>query len=120
MVADLVGVSEETTTGVHRLIQRFEEGKLLFPAINVNDSVTKSSSTTSTAAASPLVDGIKRATDVMISGKLAVVCGFGDVGKDLQQPCGLKGTRDRHRNRPHLCASGGHGRLHGHHRGRRT
>ena len=81
-VADgVVGVSEETTTGVHRLIQMEEEGKLLFQAINVNDSVTKSKFDNNYGCRHSLVDGIKRAMDVMISGKVAMVCGFGDVGK---------------------------------------
>jgi adenosylhomocysteinase len=93
MVADLVGVSEETTTGVHRLIQRFEEGKLLFPAINVNDSVTKSKFDNLYGCRESLVDGIKRATDVMISGKLAVVCGYGDVGKGSAAALRAQGAR---------------------------
>src|SRR5271163_4136324 len=75
------GVSEETTTGVHRLYQMFEKGKLLVPAINVNDSVTKSKFDNLYGCRESLVDGIKRATDVMIAGKVAVVCGYGDVGK---------------------------------------
>jgi adenosylhomocysteinase len=75
------GVSEETTTGVHRLYQMEREGKLLVPAINVNDSVTKSKFDNVYGCRESLVDGIKRATDVMIAGKTAVVCGFGDVGK---------------------------------------
>ena len=93
MVAELVGVSEETTTGVHRLIQRFEEGKLLFPAINVNDSVTKSKFDNLYGCRESLVDGIKRATDVMISGKLAVVCGYGDVGKGSAAALRAQGAR---------------------------
>ena len=81
-VADsVVGVSEETTTGVHRLIQMEEEGKLLFQAINVNDSVTKSKFDNNYGCRHSLVDGIKRALDVLISGKVAMVCGYGDVGK---------------------------------------
>src|ERR1700712_1405313 len=75
------GVSEETTTGVHRLYKMLEAGKLLIPAINVNDSVTKSKFDNLYGCRESLVDGIKRATDVMIAGKVAVVCGFGDVGK---------------------------------------
>ncbi len=75
------GVSEETTTGVHRLYQMQKEGRLLFPAINVNDSVTKSKFDNIYGCRESLVDGIKRGTDVMMSGKVAVVCGFGDVGK---------------------------------------
>ncbi len=75
------GVSEETTTGVHRLYQMKEEGKLLFPAINVNDSVTKSKFDNLYGCRESLADGIKRATDVMIAGKVAVIAGYGDVGK---------------------------------------
>ncbi|MDE1155977.1 MAG: adenosylhomocysteinase [Acidobacteriaceae bacterium] len=75
------GVSEETTTGVHRLYKMMEEGKLLIPAINVNDSVTKSKFDNLYGCRESLVDGIKRATDVMVAGKVAVVCGYGDVGK---------------------------------------
>ena len=78
---DWRGVSEETTTGVHRLYKMMEQGKLLVPAINVNDSVTKSKFDNLYGCRESLVDGIKRATDVMIAGKVAVVCGFGDVGK---------------------------------------
>ncbi|MFW6368511.1 MAG: adenosylhomocysteinase [Spirochaetota bacterium] len=77
----LKGVSEETTTGVHRLYQMQQTGELLFPAINVNDSVTKSKFDNVYGCRESLVDGIKRATDVMIAGKTAMVCGFGDVGK---------------------------------------
>src|SRR5206468_4907578 len=75
------GVSEETTTGVHRLYQMAEKGDLPFPAINVNDSVTKSKFDNLYGCRESLVDGIRRATDVMLSGKVAVVCGYGDVGK---------------------------------------
>ena len=78
---DWRGVSEETTTGVHRLYQMLEQGKLLVPAINVNDSVTKSKFDNLYGCRESLVDGIKRATDVMVAGKTAVVCGYGDVGK---------------------------------------
>jgi adenosylhomocysteinase len=80
-VKDWKGVSEETTTGVHRLYQMLEKGELLVPAINVNDSVTKSKFDNLYGCRESLVDGIKRATDVMIAGKVAVVCGHGDVGK---------------------------------------
>src|SRR5207244_5970998 len=76
-----IGVSEETTTGVHRLYERVKNGTLLFPAINVNDCVTKSKFDTLYGCRESLIDGIKRATDVMTSGKKAVVCGYGDVGK---------------------------------------
>ncbi len=81
MVREWKGVSEETTTGVHRLYQMMEKGELLVPAINVNDSVTKSKFDNLYGCRESLVDGIKRATDVMIAGKVAVVCGYGDVGK---------------------------------------
>ena len=81
VVEDLVGVSEETTTGVHRLYQMQEKGELLIPAINVNDSVTKSKFDNVYGCRESLVDGIKRATDVMVAGKTALICGFGDVGK---------------------------------------
>jgi adenosylhomocysteinase len=78
---EIRGVSEETTTGVHRLYQLFEEGRLLFPAYNVNDSVTKSKFDNLYGCRESLADGIKRATDVMVAGKVVVVCGYGDVGK---------------------------------------
>jgi len=81
VVKDWRGVSEETTTGVHRLYQMLEKGKLLVPAINVNDSVTKSKFDNLYGCRESLADGIKRATDVMVAGKVAVVCGYGDVGK---------------------------------------
>ena len=81
IIGDIKGVSEETTTGVHRLYHMFKEGKLLFPAINVNDSVTKSKFDNLYGCRHSLVDGIMRATDVMLSGKVAVVAGYGDVGK---------------------------------------
>ena len=79
------GVTEETTTGVHRLYQMSKKGELAFPAINVNDSVTKSKFDNLYGCRESLVDGIKRATDVMVAGKIAVVCGFGDVGKGCAQ-----------------------------------
>jgi adenosylhomocysteinase len=79
------GVSEETTTGVHRLYQMMETGELLFPAINVNDSVTKSKFDNLYGCRESLVDGIKRATDVMVAGKTVVICGYGDVGKGCAQ-----------------------------------
>jgi len=81
MVKDWRGVSEETTTGVHRLYKMQEQGKLLVPAINVNDSVTKSKFDNLYGCRESLADGIKRATDVMVAGKIAVICGYGDVGK---------------------------------------
>ena len=85
MVKEWKGVSEETTTGVHRLYHMEKEGKLLVPAINVNDSVTKSKFDNLYGCRESLIDGIKRATDVMIAGKVAVVCGYGDVGKGCAQ-----------------------------------
>jgi len=84
-VPEIMGVSEETTTGVHRLYQMEREGRLLFPAINVNDSVTKSKFDNLYGCRESLTDGIKRATDVMIAGKVAVICGYGDVGKGCAQ-----------------------------------
>ena len=85
VVPECRGCSEETTTGVHRLYQREAAGKLLFPAVNVNDSVTKSKFDNTYGCRESLVDGIKRATDVMVAGKLCVVCGYGDVGKGCAQ-----------------------------------
>jgi adenosylhomocysteinase len=82
---DIKGVTEETTTGVHRLYQMHKEGRLLFPAINVNDSVTKSKFDNIYGCRESLVDGIKRATDVMVAGKVAVVAGYGEVGKGSAQ-----------------------------------
>jgi len=84
-LAKIIGVTEETTTGVHRLYQMHKEGKLAFPAINVNDSVTKSKFDNLYGCRESLVDAIKRATDVMIAGKVAVVAGYGDVGKGSAQ-----------------------------------
>lgn len=84
-IAHIKGVTEETTTGVHRLYQMHERGDLRFPAINVNDSVTKSKFDNLYGCRESLVDGIKRATDVMIAGKVALICGYGDVGKGSAQ-----------------------------------
>ncbi len=84
-LSKIQGVTEETTTGVHRLYQMHERGELKFPAINVNDSVTKSKFDNLYGCRESLVDGIKRATDVMVAGKIAVVCGYGDVGKGSAQ-----------------------------------
>ncbi|HUH58709.1 MAG TPA: adenosylhomocysteinase [Candidimonas sp.] len=84
-LAEVKGVTEETTTGVHRLYQMSRKGELAFPGINVNDSVTKSKFDNLYGCRESLVDGIKRATDVMIAGKVAIVCGFGDVGKGCAQ-----------------------------------
>jgi adenosylhomocysteinase len=80
---DIKGLSEETTTGVHHLYKAFREGRLKVPAINVNDSVTKSKFDNYYGCRESLVDGIKRATDVMLAGKVAVVAGYGDVGKGV-------------------------------------
>ncbi len=85
MASELKGVSEETTTGVHRLYQMKERGELLFPAINVNDSVTKSKFDNLYGCRESLADGIKRATDVMVAGKIVVILGYGDVGKGCAQ-----------------------------------
>src|SRR4029450_6823900 len=87
------GVSEETTTGVNRLYQMAKDGSLLFPAINVNDSVTKSKFDNIYGCRHSLTDGLMRASDVMLGGKVAVVCGFGDVGKGCAQS--LKGRGGR-------------------------
>ena len=93
MAAGIQGVTEETTTGVHRLYQMKEAGTLLFPAINVNDSVTKSKFDNLYGCRHSLVDGICRATDVMLAGKVAVVCGYGDVGKGSAQSLRGQGAR---------------------------
>jgi adenosylhomocysteinase len=85
LVPEIIGVSEETTTGVHRLYKMVEEGSLLFPAYNVNDSVTKSKFDNLYGCRESLADGIKRATDIMVAGKVVVVCGYGDVGKGCAQ-----------------------------------
>lgn len=92
-IAELKGVSEETTTGVHRLYQMMEKGELLIPAINVNDSVTKSKFDNKYGCRESLADGIKRATDVMLAGKVVVVCGYGDVGKGCAQSMQSYGAR---------------------------
>jgi adenosylhomocysteinase len=93
MAPHIRGVSEETTTGVHRLYEMAKGGKLLFPAINVNDSVTKSKFDNVYGCRHSLIDGLNRATDVMISGKVAVVCGFGDVGKGCAEALGGQKAR---------------------------
>ena len=92
-VADLKGISEETTTGVHRLYQMLENNELLVPTINVNDSVTKSKFDNLYGCRESLADGIKRATDVMIAGKVVVVCGYGDVGKGCAKSMKAYGAR---------------------------
>jgi adenosylhomocysteinase len=93
IVPAIQGVSEETTTGVHRLYEMERDGKLLFPAINVNDSVTKSKFDNLYGCRHSIVDGLNRATDVMLAGKLAVVCGFGEVGKGCAQALKGQGAR---------------------------
>jgi adenosylhomocysteinase len=93
MAAGIHGVSEETTTGVHRLYQMAKAGRLLFPAINVNDSVTKSKFDNIYGCRHSLPDGIMRATDVMIAGKIVAICGYGDVGKGCAQAMKAAGAR---------------------------
>ncbi|HEX2581098.1 MAG TPA: adenosylhomocysteinase [Dongiaceae bacterium] len=93
LLADIKGISEETTTGVHRLYEMAKEGTLKVPAINVNDSVTKSKFDNLYGVRESLVDGIKRATDVMVAGKVAVVCGYGDVGKGSAASLRTQGAR---------------------------
>jgi len=90
---EMRGVTEETTTGVHRLYEMEKAGKLLFPAINVNDSVTKSKFDNLYGCRHSLIDGLNRATDVMLAGKMAVVCGYGDVGKGCAQALKGQGSR---------------------------
>ena len=92
-VSELKGISEETTTGVHRLYQMLENNELLVPAINVNDSVTKSKFDNLYGCRESLADGLKRATDVMIAGKVIVVCGYGDVGKGCAKSMRAYGAR---------------------------
>ncbi|MCE7083271.1 adenosylhomocysteinase [Streptomyces sp. ST2-7A] len=93
IASEIRGVTEETTTGVHRLYEMFREGSLLFPAINVNDSVTKSKFDNKYGCRHSLIDGINRATDVLIGGKVAVVCGYGDVGKGCAESLRGQGAR---------------------------
>merc|ERR1712127_420568 len=93
MAARIQGVSEETTTGVHRLVQMAENGTLLFPAINVNDSVTKSKFDNVYGCRHSLPDGIMRATDVMLAGKTVLIAGYGDVGKGSAQSMKAAGAR---------------------------
>jgi adenosylhomocysteinase len=104
MAAGIKGVTEETTTGVNRLYQRQESGTLLFPAINVNDSVTKSKFDNLYGCRHSLVDGIMRATDVMLSGKVAVVLGYGDVGKGCAQSLRGQGARVKITEIDPICA----------------
>ena len=87
------GVTEETTTGVHRLYEMMHAGTLMFPAINVNDSVTKSKFDNKYGVRHSLIDGLNRATDVLIGGKVAVVCGYGDVGKGCAESLRGQGAR---------------------------
>ena len=120
MPGEIRGVSEETTTGVHRLYQMHKKGKLLFPAINVNDSVTKSKFDNLYGCRHSLVDGINRATDVMLAGKIAVVAGYGDVGKGSAQSLRAQSARViDHGSGPDLRAASRDGRLHGDADGRR-
>jgi adenosylhomocysteinase len=93
MAASIIGVSEETTTGVHRLYEMERDGTLLFPAINVNDAVTKSKFDNKYGVRHSLIDGINRATDILIGGKVAVVCGYGDVGKGSAESLRGQGAR---------------------------
>jgi adenosylhomocysteinase len=125
-LTDIRGVSEETTTGVHHLYKAFRDGTLKIPAINVNDSVTKSKFDNYYGCRESLVDGIKRATDVMLAGKVAVVAGFGDVGKGVSYfyvfakilsnptlvrrvPPLLWSSRSRYRDRSHQRSPGCYG-----------
>ena len=118
--AGIQGVTEETTTGVHRLYQLAEAGELLFPAINVNDSVTKSKFDNLYGCRHSLVDGINRGTDVMIGGKVAVDLRLRRRRQGLRLLAARPGRpRDRHRDRPDLRAAGGDGGLRGAHARRR-
>ena len=111
-VEAIKGVSEETTTGVHRLYELAKQGKLPFPAINVNDSVTKSKFDNLYGCKESLVDAIRRATDVMLAGKVACVAGFGDVGKGSAASLRNGGARVLvTEDRSDLRAAGGDGRL---------
>ena len=114
LLAGIRGISEETTTGVHRLYEMMRAGTLKAPAINVNDSVTKSKFDNLYGCRESLVDGIKRATDVMLAGKIAVVCGFGDVGKGSAASLRSQGARVMVTEIDPICAlAGGDGRLPG-------
>jgi S-adenosylhomocysteine hydrolase len=120
LAAGIRGISEETTTGVHRLYERVAKGTLPLPAININDSVTKSKFDNKYGCKESLVDAIRRATDIMMAGKVAVVAGYGDVGKgSAASPARCRCTRNRHRNRPDLRTPGSHGRLRGETYGKR-
>ncbi len=112
LLKDINGISEETTTGVHRLYRMAKEGTLGAPAINVNDSVTKSKFDNLYGCRESLVDGIKRATDVMLAGKVAVVAGYGDVGKGCAQSLRSYGARVIVTEIDPICALAGcYGRL---------
>jgi adenosylhomocysteinase len=104
VASGIKGVTEETTTGVHRLYEFFNDGKLLFPAINVNDSVTKSKFDNKYGCRHSLIDGINRAVDVLLSGKKAVVCGFGDVGKGSAESLRGQGARVTITETDPICA----------------
>ena len=120
VAARIKGVSEETTTGVHRLYHMAKAGQLLFPAINVNDSVTKSKFDNLYGCRESLADGIKRATDVMVAGKIGRRFGLRRRGQGLRPvDARLRGPSADHRNRSHLRPAGGHGRIRGDHPGRR-
>ncbi len=106
LASEIRGVTEETTTGVHRLYEMQRDGELLFPAINVNDAVTKSKFDNKYGCRHSLIDGINRATDVLIGGKTAVVFGYGDVGKGCAESLRGQRPRHRHRDRPHLRPPG--------------
>ena len=114
IAAGIIGVTEETTTGVHRLYELARDGKLLFPAINVNDSVTKSKFDNKYGIRHSLPDGLNRATDVLIGGKVVFVAGYGDVGKGAAEALRGQGARVIvERGRPDQRAAGGDGRLPG-------
>ncbi len=116
IAAEIQGVTEETTTGVHRLYEFAKNGDLLFPAINVNDSVTKSKFDNKYGIRHSLPDGINRATDVLIGGKVVFVAGYGDVGKGAAEAMRGQGARVIvSRDRPDQRTAGRHGRLPGHH-----
>jgi adenosylhomocysteinase len=104
VAADIKGVTEETTTGVHRLYQMAEAGTLLFPAINVNDAVTKSKFDNLYGCRHSLVDGINRAVDLMLAGKQAVICGYGDVGKGSAESLRAQGARVTVTEADPICA----------------
>ena len=119
LIAGIHGLSEETTTGVHRLYERVKKGTLKMPAINVNDSCTKSKFDNLYGCRESFIDAVKRATDVMIAGKIVVVAGYGDVGKGCVQAAqGPRRARHRHRDRSDQRAAGRDGRLPGHDDGR--